>query len=100
MKPQTIAQLTTWCQGRLLQGDAAALVSAVSTDTRTIQPNSLFVALAGEKFDAHNFLDQAAAAGASAFLVSQEMPTYPVGAVILVSDTLLEILYFTPSDAE
>ena len=88
MKSQTVATLVDWCQGRLLQGEPSALVHAVSTDTRTIAAGSLFVALAGENFDAHNFLESAAEAGASAFLISRELPSYPAGAVILVDDTL------------
>ncbi|WP_428772939.1 UDP-N-acetylmuramoyl-tripeptide--D-alanyl-D-alanine ligase [Vibrio sp.] len=50
-------------------------ISAVSTDTRTISPSgqSLFVALAGEKFDGHNFAEQALANGAAALLVSRRL---------------------------
>jgi UDP-N-acetylmuramoyl-tripeptide--D-alanyl-D-alanine ligase len=51
---------------RLFNGES---LQGVSTDTRTIVPNSLFVALRGEKFDAHNFLSAAREAGASAALV-------------------------------
>ncbi|MFM6985271.1 MAG: UDP-N-acetylmuramoyl-tripeptide--D-alanyl-D-alanine ligase [Hydrogenophaga sp.] len=40
----------------------------VHTDTRSLQPGDLFVALAGERFDAHDFLPQARAAGAVAAL--------------------------------
>ncbi len=43
---------------------------AVSTDTRTITPGTLFVALTGERFDAHEFLRDAVKAGASALVVS------------------------------
>ena len=89
MKPQSVAQLVDWTGGTLLQGDPTAMITAVSTDSRSLPPGSLFVALVGEKFDAHHFLDQAAAAGAGAFLVCRELPAYPTGAVILVEDTLL-----------
>ncbi|MGI9189714.1 MAG: Mur ligase domain-containing protein, partial [Longimicrobiaceae bacterium] len=43
--------------------------AGVSTDTRALTPGSLFVALAGERFDAHDYLDAAAAAGAAAAVV-------------------------------
>ncbi len=43
---------------------------AVSTDTRTITPGTLFVALRGETYDAHEFLDEAVTAGAAALVVS------------------------------
>ena len=43
--------------------------SGVSTDSRAIAAGSVFVALQGEKFDAHDFVSQAASAGASAVLI-------------------------------
>lgn len=48
-----------------LVGDAAALVQRVHTDTRTLQAGDLFVALKGERFDAHDFLAQAQPASAA-----------------------------------
>ena len=45
-------------------------VATVSTDTRRIGAGELFVALAGEKFDAHDYLDQAEARGACAAVVA------------------------------
>ncbi|MBP8190681.1 MAG: UDP-N-acetylmuramoylalanyl-D-glutamyl-2, 6-diaminopimelate--D-alanyl-D-alanine ligase, partial [Aquabacterium sp.] len=55
--------------GSVLQGDAATEVLRVHTDTRTLQPGDLFLALRGERFDAHDFVPQAAQAGAVAVLV-------------------------------
>ncbi|WAC72992.1 UDP-N-acetylmuramoyl-tripeptide--D-alanyl-D-alanine ligase [Roseateles sp. SL47] len=49
-----------------LVGDAATPLSRVSTDTRQLREGDLFVALRGERFDAHEFLPQARAAGAVA----------------------------------
>lgn len=43
--------------------------TSVSTDTRTLQPGALFVALRGERFDGHDYLDRARAAGAVAAMV-------------------------------
>ncbi|AYM97669.1 UDP-N-acetylmuramoyl-tripeptide--D-alanyl-D-alanine ligase [Acidovorax sp. 62] len=51
-----------------LVGDGATPVARVHTDTRTLQPGDLFVALKGERFDAHAFLPQAQASGAAAAL--------------------------------
>lgn len=60
--------------------------TGISTDTRTIQPGNLFVALRGEKFDAHDFIDQAVQKGAAAVLVqSQIKVSLPQ---LLVSNTL------------
>lgn len=61
---------------------------AVSTDTRTMPAGALFVALAGEHFDAHAFLAEAARAGAAGAVV--RTGTAPVGGLALyeVPDTL------------
>jgi UDP-N-acetylmuramoyl-tripeptide--D-alanyl-D-alanine ligase len=48
--------------------------TTVSTDTRSIVPGALFVALSGERFDAHHFLPAAAASGATAAIVRQGTP--------------------------
>ena len=48
--------------------------TTVSTDTRSIVPGALFVALSGERFDAHEFLPAAAASGATAAIVRQGTP--------------------------
>ncbi len=49
----------------------ATAFQRVHTDTRSLQPGDLFVALRGERFDAHDFLPQAQAAGAVAALVER-----------------------------
>jgi UDP-N-acetylmuramoyl-tripeptide--D-alanyl-D-alanine ligase len=48
-------------------------VTGVSTDTRTIRPGDLFVALKGEHFDGHEYLVAAAEQGAVAALVSRDI---------------------------
>ncbi|MDX1695230.1 MAG: UDP-N-acetylmuramoyl-tripeptide--D-alanyl-D-alanine ligase [Ketobacteraceae bacterium] len=49
--------------------------SSVSTDTRTIQPGDLFVALKGPNFNGHDYVQQAADSGAIALMVSEEVKT-------------------------
>jgi UDP-N-acetylmuramoyl-tripeptide--D-alanyl-D-alanine ligase len=49
-----------------LVGDAEVTVQRVHSDTRSLQAGDLFVALKGERFDAHDFLPQARDAGAVA----------------------------------
>jgi UDP-N-acetylmuramoyl-tripeptide--D-alanyl-D-alanine ligase len=49
--------------------------SAVSTDTRSLQPGDLYVALAGEHFDGHDYLGQAEKAGAAAAIVHKNVHT-------------------------
>ncbi len=60
----------------------------ISTDTRSIAPGSLFVALTGERFDAHDFLNVAASAGAAAAIVRTGTPPVPGLPLIEVPDTL------------
>ena len=57
--------------GAAAVGDVFTRVTRVHTDTRTVQPGDLFVALRGERFDAHDFLAQAKASGAVAALAEQ-----------------------------
>lgn len=54
-----------------LIGDGSIEVARVHSDTRTLQRGDLFVALRGERFDAHDFLPQASAAGAVAVLAER-----------------------------
>jgi len=65
--------------------------SGISTDTRHLIPGTLFVALAGEHFDAHRFLEQAKAGGAAAAVVRHG--TAPVAGLPLVEvpDTLVAL---------
>ncbi|HSV71798.1 MAG TPA: UDP-N-acetylmuramoyl-tripeptide--D-alanyl-D-alanine ligase [Methylibium sp.] len=56
--------------GSTLVGDGATVIGRVHSDTRTLQPGDLFVALQGERFDAHDFLPQARAAGAVAAIAA------------------------------
>lgn len=73
MKPLTVQQIRQAVGGKLLSAvpKDAATITAICTDTRRMEKSSLFVALRGENFNAHNFLPQAAAGGAVAALVEQ-----------------------------
>lgn len=50
-------------------------IESISTDTRTIQPGSLFIALQGPRFDGHSFVDVAAERGAIGVIVSRWLET-------------------------
>lgn len=67
------------------------IVGSVSTDTRTIEPGALFVALVGDRFDGHNFCQTAYEKDASLFLISDEHMLPEGAAGILVADTLLAL---------
>jgi len=77
----------------LLRGSAATLTSRVGTDSRQTQAGDLFVALAGEKFDGHDYVEEAAARGAAAVLVERKKapPESLRCAVIAVENTRLAL---------
>lgn len=69
---KTVLQLLPLLTGARVVGDLAGIdARRVHTDTRSLQPGDLFVALRGERFDAHDFLPQAGAAGAVAAIAQQ-----------------------------
>ncbi len=87
-----------WTMDRVAQALAACAAAplpigarefdAVSTDTRTIRDGTLFVALQGDRFDAHDFLTDAVRAGASALVVSSAERAVGAGVpVFVVRDT-------------
>ena len=62
----SLSQIAKWLPESQLIGDSTVVVDRVHTDSRTLQNGDLFVALKGEKFDAHAFLNQAKQDGARA----------------------------------
>lgn len=68
MAMMTLRQAQDWIPCGRLVGDATVAISRVHTDTRTLEPGDLFVALRGERFDGGQFLAQAAIQGAVAAL--------------------------------
>jgi UDP-N-acetylmuramoyl-tripeptide--D-alanyl-D-alanine ligase len=67
----TLARLHALLPDARLIGDPAITIERVHTDTRSLRPGDLFVALRGERFDAHDFLAQAKAGGAVAALAER-----------------------------
>lgn len=60
----------------------------ISTDTRSLGPGALFVALEGDRFDGHDYLEVARAAGAHAALVRCGTSPVPGLELLEVTDTL------------
>jgi UDP-N-acetylmuramoyl-tripeptide--D-alanyl-D-alanine ligase len=86
----TLFQLVEVLSAQPVNFSASALTQVtkgIQTDTRVLQPGEVFVALRGEKFDGHNFIETAIAKGAIAAIVdyAYENPGFPV---LQVSDTL------------
>src|SRR5262249_27008304 len=88
----TIEELIAITDGVLLATGGAApggdSVVGISTDTRTLVPGGVFVALQGERFDGHAHLLAAFAGGARVALVERDV-TLPIGlGLIRVQSTL------------
>lgn len=66
-------------------------IRGVTTDSRAVEPGQLFVALVGEKFDGHDFLESAVEKGATALVVSKP-PEKDLGVTVFrVPDTLVAL---------
>jgi len=87
---RSLAELARVTGGRLEGANAA--FDAVSTDSRTLERGALFVALAGERYDAHDFVRQAAERGCSGALVSRRVEA--AVPQVVVDDTLAALTEF------
>jgi UDP-N-acetylmuramoyl-tripeptide--D-alanyl-D-alanine ligase len=67
----SLAEAAAAMQAKLKGADAVRF-SGVSTDTRTLKAGELFVAIRGDRFDGHTFLDKAKGKGAAAALVDEK----------------------------
>src|SRR6059058_4752016 len=71
MSPFTLSQMAQLAGASLSSGDETVVIDKIGTDSRTIKPGELFVALRGENFDGHDFVEAAAKSGATGALVDQ-----------------------------
>ena len=89
MEPTTLGTLSEWAGGQLLSGDSAQAVTTICTDSRALKSGDLFLALRGEKFDAHDFVPEAAKLDAVGVVVENAPADLPENSpVIRVADTL------------
>jgi UDP-N-acetylmuramoyl-tripeptide--D-alanyl-D-alanine ligase len=100
--PPAVEKTTFWSWDRVAEALGAHAVvnlprgsqtfGRVWTDTRTIEQGDLFVALVGERFDAHEFLKDAVAKGAAGVVVSRVEAARGLGVPVYeVSDTLVAL---------
>ncbi|MSW42801.1 MAG: UDP-N-acetylmuramoyl-tripeptide--D-alanyl-D-alanine ligase, partial [Actinobacteria bacterium] len=87
MIAMTLAEVVEATGGMLHHADPAVLVSVVSTDSRSVKPGDLFVALVGPTHDGHDHVAEALASGAVVALVSQPMGVPSV----VVADTMVAL---------
>lgn len=89
--PLNWRELIEAVSGLLVQGELNLPISEISTDTRTLKEEALFVPLKGDHFNGHDYLAQAFEKGASAALISEPLrpgQISPDRIIIQVKDTL------------
>ena len=86
MNPLWTAEELVHASGGTMPAPFAA--TGVSIDTRTLRPGELFVALAGENRDGHQFVANALARGAAGALVHADVPGVDQAKLLRVEDTL------------
>ncbi|SDF55654.1 UDP-N-acetylmuramoyl-tripeptide--D-alanyl-D-alanine ligase [Blastococcus aurantiacus] len=85
----TLAEVAELTGGTLTGGGGDATVTgAVTLDSRAVSPGDLFVAVAGERVDGHDFLTAAAAAGAVGALAARPDPALPC---VVVADPVVAL---------
>lgn len=91
MNPLSILQIAEHSGAKLEQGDGKTVIERISTDSRTIKKGELFVALRGENFDGHKFIEATAKAGAAGAIVDLKWNGKAPAkfAIIRAEDTLL-----------
>lgn len=88
LKAMKFSELTQALSARVLSSDCS--FDGVSIDSRNITPGQLFVALAGPRFDGHDYLNEVAAKGAVGALVQREVADSSLPQ-LLVADTRLAL---------
>jgi murE/murF fusion protein len=84
----TAGHLIAATGGRLTHRGKDIFTDRISTDTRSLERGDVFVALRGENFDGHDYVEAAVNKGAAAIIVERECPGVKEAAVIMVPDTL------------
>lgn len=83
----SLTELVAAAGGRLAAGRGERDVKGLSIDTRTLKEGELFVAVAGSRFDGHDFLAEAVARGAVAAIVHRDVLAPPGLELVRVPDT-------------
>lgn len=87
MEPRNLLYIAAACAGQQLTGSPETVVRRVCTDSRQAQPGDLFIALAGEKFDGHDFLAEVARREVAAVVVEKaRLPVLPLGCAVIGVD--------------
>jgi UDP-N-acetylmuramoyl-tripeptide--D-alanyl-D-alanine ligase len=75
----TTAELATVTEGHLLSGTPDRRIERISIDSRSVSAGDLFIAIRGDRFDGHEFVTAALAAGAAGAVVTQALAAPEAG---------------------
>lgn len=89
-EPLTVKEIADAVGGRLV-GNDLGIVDSVTTDSRDVKENSLFVAIKGEHFDGNDFIGAAAECGASC-VVTEKEPGERFGTAAVITDNSVKAL--------
>jgi UDP-N-acetylmuramoyl-tripeptide--D-alanyl-D-alanine ligase len=87
----TAGEIAGFAGGRVISGDPASRIDRWSIDTRSMRPGDLFVAIRGERFDGHEFVAAALAAGAAGAIVATGGAVPPVAGQAGPAPLLIEV---------
>lgn len=90
MKPMNAAEVSQAVDGQLA-ADGNIIIRSVSTDTRSLEPGCLFVAIRGERFDGHDYIRQAMDKGA-ALVMAEKKASIPEGVPVVRVENTVEAL--------
>jgi UDP-N-acetylmuramoyl-tripeptide--D-alanyl-D-alanine ligase len=68
----SVKEIIEATHGKLIQGSQTQRVKGVSIDSRTIKPGEMFIAIKGDRFNAHNFIDDVRAKKAAVIVISDK----------------------------
>jgi|ERR1043166_5889465 UDP-N-acetylmuramoyl-tripeptide--D-alanyl-D-alanine ligase len=93
MEARSLNYIYAATQCELRGGSPKTRVSRICTDSRQAKPGDLFIALAGERFDGHNFIDDVAAKGVAAVMVDRsKAPANGSNCAVLLADDTRQAL--------
>ncbi|NOX97797.1 MAG: UDP-N-acetylmuramoyl-tripeptide--D-alanyl-D-alanine ligase [Nitrospirae bacterium] len=99
MEMMRVEEILEAAKGRLLKGDGQLAVPGISIDSRTVKAGEMFLALKGERFDGHDFVEEAFQRGARGAIVSDDfrvLPLYPYGHRRAQADSGLQVIVRVP----
>jgi UDP-N-acetylmuramoyl-tripeptide--D-alanyl-D-alanine ligase len=81
------AELVKAVDGQLLWGNPGKVFEGITTDSRKVAKDNLFIPLVGEKFDGHDYIEQCFNSGAAVCLTQKPIPETANCTAVLVKDT-------------